>query len=135
MGMNVMLWRRVPAAIRWAFALLLLLLSAPLTHAATLRIASAFDPQTMDPHALALLYHSRVYTQVYESLVNRDAQYRLAHGASVGLACNDLPCSGVGHRPRGRHSITMIMASAISSCRRMAESSRPSVIACNGPAT
>ena len=27
--------------------------------AASLRIASAFDPQTMDPHALALLYHSR----------------------------------------------------------------------------
>ena len=23
---------------------------------ATLRVASAFDPQTMDPHALALLY-------------------------------------------------------------------------------
>ena len=77
MGMNVMLWRRVPAAIRWAFALLLLLLSSPLIQAATLRIASAFDPQTMDPHALALLYHSRVYTQVYESLVNRDEQFRL----------------------------------------------------------
>ena len=46
-------------------------------NAATLRIASAFDPQTMDPHALALLYHSRVYTQVYESLVNRDEQFRL----------------------------------------------------------
>ena len=29
-------------------------------NANTLRIASAFDPQTMDPHALALLYHSRV---------------------------------------------------------------------------
>ncbi|HEY9239859.1 MAG TPA: ABC transporter substrate-binding protein [Burkholderiaceae bacterium] len=45
--------------------------------AATLRIASAFDPQTMDPHAVALLYHTRVYTQVYESLVNRDEQFRL----------------------------------------------------------
>jgi peptide/nickel transport system substrate-binding protein len=32
--------------------------------AQTLRIASAFDPQTMDPHALALLYHSRVAYQV-----------------------------------------------------------------------
>ena len=45
--------------------------------AATLRIASGFDPQTMDPHALALLYQSRIYTQVYDSLVNRDEQFRL----------------------------------------------------------
>lgn len=51
--------------------------AAPLAGAATLRIASAFDPQSMDPHAVALLYHTRVSTQVYESLVNRDAQYRL----------------------------------------------------------
>jgi peptide/nickel transport system substrate-binding protein len=41
------------------------------------RIASAFDPQTMDPHALALLYHSRVAFQVYESLVNRDEKFAL----------------------------------------------------------
>src|SRR3979490_1684637 len=46
-------------------------------HAATLRIASAFDPQTMDPHALALLYHTRVSVQLYEALVNRDEQFRL----------------------------------------------------------
>jgi peptide/nickel transport system substrate-binding protein len=46
-------------------------------HAVTLRIASAFDPQTMDPHALALLYHTRVSVQIYESLVNRDEQFRL----------------------------------------------------------
>lgn len=46
-------------------------------HAATLRIASAFDPQTMDPHALALLYHTRVSVQIYEGLVNRDEQFRL----------------------------------------------------------
>lgn len=45
--------------------------------AATLRIASAFDPQTMDPHALALLYHSRVAFQVYENLVSRDEQFAL----------------------------------------------------------
>ncbi len=43
-----------------------------------LRFASAFDPQTMDPHALALVYHSRVVTQIYEGLVNRDEQFRLA---------------------------------------------------------
>jgi peptide/nickel transport system substrate-binding protein len=44
---------------------------------ASLRIASGFDPQTMDPHALALLYHTRVITQVYESLVYRDEQFRI----------------------------------------------------------
>ena len=49
-------------------------------NAASLRIASGFDPQTMDPHALALLYHTRVVTQVYESLVWRDEQYRLEPG-------------------------------------------------------
>jgi len=26
-------------------------------HAQTLRISTAFDPQTMDPHSVALLYH------------------------------------------------------------------------------
>ncbi|MFI4930439.1 MAG: ABC transporter substrate-binding protein, partial [Burkholderiales bacterium] len=46
-------------------------------HAATLRIASAFDPQTMDPHALALLYHSRVAFQIYDSLVTRDERFKL----------------------------------------------------------
>jgi len=50
---------------------------------APLRIASAFDPQTMDPHGLALLYHSRVMTQVYESLVGRDAQYRIEPALAV----------------------------------------------------
>jgi len=44
---------------------------------AQLRVASAFDPQTMDPHAIALLYHSRVVHQVYESLVGRDERYQL----------------------------------------------------------
>ncbi len=45
--------------------------------AKTLRFASAFDPQSMDPHALALLYQSRVVTQIYDSLVNRDREFRL----------------------------------------------------------
>ncbi|MDQ6628965.1 MAG: ABC transporter substrate-binding protein [Pseudomonadota bacterium] len=43
--------------------------------ATTVRIATAFDPQTMDPHALALLYHARVTYQVYDSLVNRDENF------------------------------------------------------------
>lgn len=62
----------------WRRALAAAALALPLAAgAAALRIASAFDPQTMDPHGLALLYHSRVVTQVYESLVNRDAQFKL----------------------------------------------------------
>jgi peptide/nickel transport system substrate-binding protein len=47
------------------------------TAAKSLRFASAFDPQSMDPHALALLYQSRVVSQVYDSLVNRDREFRL----------------------------------------------------------
>ncbi len=50
--------------------------AASASFAAPLRIASGFDPQTMDPHALALLYQSRIYTQVYDSLLNRDEQFR-----------------------------------------------------------
>jgi peptide/nickel transport system substrate-binding protein len=49
----------------------------PSVAAAPLRIASAFDPQTMDPHAIALLYHTRVVFQIYESLVNRDERFKL----------------------------------------------------------
>jgi peptide/nickel transport system substrate-binding protein len=45
--------------------------------AAALRIATAFDPQTMDPHSLALQYHTRVVFQVYEGLVGRDQDYHL----------------------------------------------------------
>ena len=58
--------------------------------AKTLRFASAFDPQTMDPHSLALLYHSRVSTQIYEALVNRDRDFVL---------------EAVRSRCRGRRSI------------------------------
>lgn len=60
-----------------AFVSLLFVALPFLAHAATLRIASAFDPQSMDPHALALLYHSRAVSQIYDSLINRDGQFRL----------------------------------------------------------
>ena len=66
-----------------ALALLLFALAQLAGAATTLRIASAFDPQTMDPHSVALLYHTRVYTQVYESLVNRDAQFQLEPSLAV----------------------------------------------------
>ena len=45
--------------------------------AGMLRVASAFDPQTMDPHAVALLYHSRVALQIHDALLNRDADFKL----------------------------------------------------------
>ncbi len=52
-------------------------LAAPAARAASLNVATAFDPQTMDPHSLALQYHTRVVFQVYEPLVGRDEHYRL----------------------------------------------------------
>jgi peptide/nickel transport system substrate-binding protein len=52
-------------------------LAATAAPAKTLRFASAFDPQSMDPHALALLYQSRVVSQIYDSLVNRDRDFRV----------------------------------------------------------
>ena len=53
-----------------------LLIGLP-AQASTLRVASAFDPQTMDPHAIALLYHTRVVFQIYDGLVSRDAKFQL----------------------------------------------------------
>jgi peptide/nickel transport system substrate-binding protein len=51
--------------------------------AKTLRMASAFDPQSMDPHGLALQYQTRVVSQVYESLVNRDRNFELEPALAV----------------------------------------------------
>jgi peptide/nickel transport system substrate-binding protein len=62
--------------LRLLLALVAVLVALPL-RAAPLRIASAFDPQTMDPHALALLYHSRVVWQIHDFLVNYDENYRI----------------------------------------------------------
>ncbi len=69
------LWRRLSSA---AILLAAFMVSGSMpAQAQTLRIASAFDPQTMDPHGLALLYHTRVVHQIYESLVGRNAQFEL----------------------------------------------------------
>ena len=57
-------------------------LSSPAA-AVSVRIATAFDPQTMDPHSLALLYHTRVVFQIYDSLINRDEQYRPEPGMAL----------------------------------------------------
>ncbi len=63
---------------RWLLALAAsAALAGPACAGTTVRIATAFDPQTMDPHALALLYHSRIAFQVYDSLLNRDEQFRI----------------------------------------------------------
>ncbi len=54
-----------------------LMICAGMAGAKTLRLASAFDPNSLDPHALALLYQTRVVTQIYEGLVNRDREFKL----------------------------------------------------------
>ena len=64
-----------------ALVLLSLLASAPV--AKTLRFASAFDPNSLDPHSLALLYQTRVVTQIYEGLVNRDQNFKLEPSLAV----------------------------------------------------
>jgi len=63
-------------------ALFALAFAAPLA-AATLRFASGFDPQSLDPHALALLYQSRVVSQIYESLVFRDRNFAIEPALAV----------------------------------------------------
>ena len=57
-------------------ALLATLACAAPVAAKSLRLASAFDPQSMDPHALALLYQTRITSQIYESLVTRDRDFK-----------------------------------------------------------
>jgi len=53
------------------------------------RYASQIDPGTMDPHALASLYHTRVISQIYEPLVGRDEGYRLAPRLAVSWSMVD----------------------------------------------
>src|SRR5687767_15026796 len=59
-------------------ALLFAALVAATAHGKLLRYASQVDPGTMDPHALASLYNNRVLSQIYEALVDRDEQFKLA---------------------------------------------------------
>lgn len=60
--------RRLLVVLAWA---------AASANGASACMASAFDSQTTDPHALTLLYHSRVAFQACDTLLNRDQQYRL----------------------------------------------------------
>jgi peptide/nickel transport system substrate-binding protein len=75
-------WFTRLAALCAAFALLVTL-GPTAAGGKTLRYASAFDPNSLDPHALALLYQSRVVTQIYEGLVNRDRDFRLEPSLAV----------------------------------------------------
>ena len=73
-------FRAMAAQAARAFALvsaIAIALAGSGARAASLNVATAFDPQTMDPHSLALQYHTRVVFQVYEALVGRDAAYHL----------------------------------------------------------
>ncbi|MBZ8141731.1 ABC transporter substrate-binding protein [Rubrivivax gelatinosus] len=72
--------RGVPVRLLRPLLALVLAVVAAAATAAPLRVASAFDPQTMDPHAVALLYHQRISSQVYESLVTRNEHYELEPG-------------------------------------------------------
>ncbi len=70
-------------------AMILSVASGAIAQGKTLRYASAFDPQTMDPHALALLYQTRVVTQIYEGLVTRDRQFKLEPSLATSWAMVD----------------------------------------------
>ena len=77
-------YRHLQALARAVLACFLLALAWPAPAAAqTVRIASAFDPNSLDPHALALLYQTRIVTQIYEGLVNRDRDFRLEPSLAV----------------------------------------------------
>jgi peptide/nickel transport system substrate-binding protein len=74
-------WRRT-AAIVVGFIIAAGVFALPLA-AKTLRFASGFDPQSLDPHGLALLYQTRVVSQIYESLVFRDRNFAMAPALAV----------------------------------------------------
>jgi peptide/nickel transport system substrate-binding protein len=82
-------WQRhiVPAVL--ALAALAALIAAPPSLAKTLRVASAADPQSFDPHALALLYQTRIVSQIYESLVARNREYGLEPALAVSWESHD----------------------------------------------
>ena len=77
-------YRQLQALARSVLACSLLVIACPAPAVAqTLRFASAFDPNSLDPHALALLYQTRLVTQIYEGLVNRDRDFRLEPSLAV----------------------------------------------------
>ena len=57
--------------------------------AKTLRYASQDDPQTLDPHSANLVPTNRVLSQVYESLVGRDKNFKLVPGLALSWSQPD----------------------------------------------
>lgn len=77
--------RLTDGSLRLALRILLFaaaLIAGPVA-GATLRFASGFDPQSLDPHSLALQYQTRVVSQIYESLVSRDRNFALEPSLAV----------------------------------------------------
>jgi peptide/nickel transport system substrate-binding protein len=66
-----------------AIALCAALAAAPVADAKLFRYASAFEPGTMDPHAFASLYNTRVLNQMYDVLVARDEDFKLEPGLAL----------------------------------------------------
>ena len=81
-------WAKARSALL-ALACAVAALAVGTAHAVSVRIATAFDPQTMDPHSLALLYHTRVVFQIYDSLVNRDEEFRPEPGLALSWQAVD----------------------------------------------
>ena len=57
--------------------------------AKTLRYASQDDPQTLDPHSANLVPTNRVLSQVYESLVMRDKNFKLVPALALSWSQPD----------------------------------------------
>ncbi|MCY7389758.1 MAG: ABC transporter substrate-binding protein [Burkholderiales bacterium] len=64
-------------------------LSMTAADAKTLRYASQDDPQTLDPHSANLLPTNRVLSQVYESLVMRDKNFKLVPALAISWSQPD----------------------------------------------
>ena len=79
--------------------------------AKTLRYASQFDPGTLDPHALASVYNTRVLSQVYEPLIWRDEQFKLEPRLAVSWTPLD---GGKGWRFKLRPDVKFTDGSAFS---------------------
>jgi peptide/nickel transport system substrate-binding protein len=91
--------------IRFLRSLALLVLATCLSGAggaAILRVASQHDPGTLDPHALSSLYSNRVLSQVYETLVDRDENFRI--GPKLALSWTALE-GGKGFRFKLRPNV------------------------------
>src|SRR5260221_11221761 len=73
-----------------------------------LRYASQVDPGTMDPHAIASLYNSRVLNNIYETLVSRDEQFKI----EPRLALSWTPIEGKGWRFKLRPAVKFPDAAA-----------------------